>query len=117
MTLQFTPCPTCARHVKQSDRVCPFCGANAADSGLDPQTVYRKGMSRSALFAAAAAAAVASTACTNAPQPLYGGVVPPSDASSTTSSATSTGTPTLDAAYGAVVLPMDAGTEDGSDSG
>src|SRR5271166_5346770 len=75
MIVPLVPCPSCARHVKQRDRICPFCGAECARaSGAETPPGYRKGMSRSALFAAAAAAAsVASTACSPSVQPLYGG--------------------------------------------
>jgi len=82
MSSRFTPCPTCARHVKQGDGACPFCGAQAPGASTPgPSAVPTAAgrLSRSALFAASAVGvALATTDCSSAsPQPLYGGVVTP----------------------------------------
>jgi hypothetical protein len=128
MSSKFTPCGTCARHVKQGDAACPFCGA-ATRKAAPPAALSAAGrLSRSALFAAGAVgAALATTDCTSAsPQPAYGGVVTPaSDAASGSSSGGVTdgssttpvdsgggGTPSeggsVQPLYGAVAPPVDA---------
>jgi hypothetical protein len=137
MSSRFVPCPACARHVKQGDSTCPFCGASApvASPPLAAPTATGR-LSRSALFAArAAGVALAAAGCSSSspapepsPQPLYGAVMVPEDAASSSSSGGSMGstdassTTPSDAAgpsqyeggsaqplYGAVAIPPDGG--------
>ncbi len=98
-----SPCSRCARHVRSSERHCPFCGApfehTAANIGLP------KGLKRAAVIALSTAAASTSVACgasgddgderemTDTPaagggandlptqQPVYGAPVPSSESS------------------------------------
>jgi hypothetical protein len=142
MSSRFAPCPACARHVKEGDSTCPFCGANApvASPPLAAPTAAGR-LSRSALFAArAAGVALAAAGCSSSspapepsPQPLYGAVMVPEDAASSSSSGGSMGstdgssTTPSDAAgqsyesgsaqplYGAVAIPD--GGETGRDGG
>jgi len=74
MNVQFTPCAACSRHVRRGDLVCPFCGgANASAESAPTRTIAGR-LSRAALFAAGAmGVAVATTECSSAPQPAYGG--------------------------------------------
>jgi hypothetical protein len=75
MTLRFIPCASCARHVKESDAVCPFCGEKTVWVAAPPPRVPGARMSRSALFAGAVGAALASSSCSSsssegAPSPV-----------------------------------------------
>jgi hypothetical protein len=99
MSVRFSPCSACARHVKEGDRVCPFCGAEVSRS-IEVSFVPRGRLSRAALFAAGAASALAAADCSSSSayggppvsegndaaseggfaQPLYGAVVPPLEA-------------------------------------
>jgi hypothetical protein len=64
MSARFTPCPSCARHVKQSDSRCPFCGNEVPPVNAPSARVAVGRLSRSALFAAGAAGlALATTDC------------------------------------------------------
>jgi hypothetical protein len=60
MSGRLTPCPGCARHVKQGDCTCPFCGGKVACAS-QPTRVVDGPMSRSALFAASAVGVVIAT--------------------------------------------------------
>jgi hypothetical protein len=124
MASSFIPCPACARHVREGECVCPFCGANgvcAARAKAAPGAL----LSRAALFAGAAGASLALAECSASPQPLYGGVYVPPDAAidgtavdatadapakddATTDSAADA--PSVVALYGAVIVP-DAGEQ------
>lgn len=131
MSSRFTPCPACARHVKEGEGTCPFCGVNAPAVSRPSATASRAAvgrLSRSALFAASAVGvALATTDCGSSSQPAYGGSVPVGDAASASSSggsadgsSTTPGDATGEAApseggsaqplYGAVVPPVDAGS-------
>jgi hypothetical protein len=86
MNARLLPCPSCARHVRLSDAVCPFCAADlgALPRALPPARSPATRLSRAALFAfgtsAAALAACGGTAATTDPPiglPAYGG--PPVD--------------------------------------
>jgi len=78
MNPRFTPCPACARHVKQDDCLCPFCGAKVSCAEPLPGGSGDR-MSRSAMVAAGAVGVVLTAAgCTT---PLYGAPPPPVDAS------------------------------------
>jgi hypothetical protein len=56
MKKRFIPCPSCARHVREGDCVCPFCGAKAACA--KPLRRITERLSRAAMQAAGAAGAV-----------------------------------------------------------
>ncbi len=65
MGARFVPCPTCSRHVKQGDCLCPFCGAKASCSD-DPALAAKGRVSRAVLFAAGAVGAgLATTDCSS----------------------------------------------------
>ena len=71
------PCASCARHVRDTDAACPFCGAAAPVPAPLP-TPPRGRMSRSALLAAGIAGSLAATDCsTSHSTPLYGAFAPP----------------------------------------
>jgi hypothetical protein len=135
MSSRFAPCPACARHVKEGDRTCPFCGAGVSFVSVPAAPTAAGRLSRSALFAASAvSAALATTGCSSSSdQPAYGGPAyggvdaasasssgGSSDGSSTPPDDGSGGTPPNEAGsvqplYGAVA-PTDSGPErfDGS---
>ena len=74
MSSKLTPCPACARHVKQGDRVCPFCGEDVPFVSPAPTRTAARHLSRSALLAVSAmGAAVASTDCSSSSESAYGG--------------------------------------------
>jgi hypothetical protein len=54
MSPRFTPCPSCARHVKLGDSTCPFCGEHVPHVTAQARMAVGR-LSRSALFAASAA--------------------------------------------------------------
>ncbi len=88
MAVRFTPCPACARHVKEGDGACPFCGASVARSLAPPVVLGR--MSRAALLAASAAGALALADCSSSSgTPLYGGSSPPQEAGGPTNDGSS----------------------------
>jgi hypothetical protein len=65
MSLQLLACPSCARHVKKNERVCPFCGVGLSDAfratpAPKPPTVR---LARAALMALGATAVAAASAC------------------------------------------------------
>lgn len=76
---QLLPCPSCARHVRQSEQGCPFCGASLALESVERAAPGRLG--RAAMFAFGAAMATSVAACgggstpanDSGPAPLYGG--------------------------------------------
>ena len=60
---QLSPCPTCSRHLRQTERACPFCGAAlhaAFQSAAAPATSR---VARSALFALGATSVAAVAGC------------------------------------------------------
>jgi hypothetical protein len=70
---RFIACTACARHVREGDATCPFCGAVAP--ALRPLLSLSRRLSRAALHAAAAAGAVAAlNDCggSTATEPPYG---------------------------------------------
>ncbi len=74
MSSRLTPCPACARHVKEGDRVCPFCGDAVPFVSLAPARTAAGHLSRAALFAVGAmGAAVAATDCSSSSESAYGG--------------------------------------------
>jgi hypothetical protein len=73
MSSRFTPCPACARHVKQGERACPFCGAEDPCANAPPTGGFAVALSRSALFALSAiGASVAGTDCSASSIAPYG---------------------------------------------
>ena len=77
MSSRFTPCPACARHVKDGERACPFCGAEEPCANAPPTRTAAGSLSRSALFALSAiGASVAGTDCSASSIAPYG--LPPS---------------------------------------
>jgi hypothetical protein len=74
MPTRFIPCAACARHVREGDAACPFCGATAPVAPALSRAAGR--LSRSAFLALGAAGALSATGCsstsTPSPQPLYG---------------------------------------------
>lgn len=82
------PCTECARHVRASEILCPFCAASIDASArpreletipLPPRSSGRAQIMsfRARAGAAAIAAAIGTTACGGSPAPLYGS--PPVD--------------------------------------
>jgi hypothetical protein len=111
MAIRFTPCPACARHVKEGDGACPFCGASVPPPAA--AVVPGRRMSRAALLAASAAGALAMTDCSSSGTPVYGGPVIPEDGSSVEDApgsrdANATDTGSAQPLYGAMPVP-DAG--------
>jgi len=114
MSIQLVPCGACARHVKVTDAVCPFCGADVATSadaaaaaraGLPPRPPGR--LSRAALIAASAAGALAATDCSSSSEvPLYGAPVPPVDDGSPDGGM-------VQPVYGAMPIDASSGDDDG----
>ena len=89
------PCPGCARHVRVSETVCPFCQVRLSD-GFGAQRAPRPPairLGRAALSALGAGSIVLASSCSGSNvQPPYGGP-PPVDARSDVS-------PSVDAADG-----------------
>ncbi|MGO9834693.1 MAG: hypothetical protein ACLP1X_10785 [Polyangiaceae bacterium] len=130
MSARFAPCPECARHVKQSDSTCPFCGSVVPHAN-DPSARVAVGrLSRSALLAASAVGAtLATTECTSTITPIYGAYVVPDAAFQDASGDAADGGSSIpgdaageagiaeggsvQAAYGAAVPPTDGGGNGG----
>ena len=74
------PCPACGRHVRISERACPFCASALEDAHLGEARVPAPGAprSRAALFGLAAGATIAAatliaeSGCGSTAQALYG---------------------------------------------
>ena len=117
------PCPACSRHIKTTERSCPFCKgaipASIAESAL-PGASSR--LSRAAAFAftaslAVTGAAVATTGCSGS---STGTGTDDASADGSTSDATSDATSPDDSggiqpAYGAIAV--DSGPDDGGGAG
>jgi hypothetical protein len=104
MTLE--PCPSCARHVRAIDRVCPFCAASIDTAASRAAPSERLG--RAALFVFGAAMATNAAACSaTTTQQLDSGV--PDDAAVTTDAGQDSG---FFPPYG-TPPPQDAGTDTG----
>lgn len=69
------PCPGCARHVRQSEASCPFCGVGLSLGHLAPPTLPRARLNRAALFAFQASV-VGATALVGCTEDDGGGAVP-----------------------------------------
>ncbi len=62
--MKFIPCSACARHVRDGDRTCPFCGVEVSRVDAPRARTVAGHLSRSALLAVSAlGAAVAATDC------------------------------------------------------
>jgi hypothetical protein len=134
MASSLVPCPSCARHVRATERACPFCrtalSASIA-SRVIPGATQR--LSRAAAFTFAAS--LAATGCSDDPAPAADAAVvdtgsttdsgtaptrarPPTRAPTTDTGLTDAGFPSDDggivAMYGG---PPDTGVDSGADSG
>jgi len=107
MRARFVPCPSCARHVKQSDSTCPFCGNEIPNVIVPARRVAAGRLSRSALFAAGAAGLALATMDCGSAQSSYGGPVV-----CTSADGSATGCANLSEA--GVLSANDAGSEDAS---
>lgn len=130
MTTRLVPCSGCARHVHDSERVCPFCGGSVAATTVGGELSFGR-LSRAALILAGATAVAAcgKSSPPNGPdttiaQP-YGAPPMPRDAEPTpiagdAGATTATGTPppvadagptptAIAAPYGAPPMTRDAG--------
>ena len=105
MATSLVPCPSCARHVRASERACPFCRSvlsSTLASKAIPGATQR--LSRAAAFTFAAT--LAATGCSDDPAPAADAAVldtgsatdtgPSTDRGTDTGSATDTGFPTDD---------------------
>jgi|HubBroStandDraft_6_1064221.scaffolds.fasta_scaffold11667_6 hypothetical protein len=111
MSSRFAPCPECARHVKEGDSACPFCGAGVSFVRVPAARTAAGRLSRSALFAVSAvSAALATTGCSSSSSPTDGGP-------GATGDATSNETGSAQPLYGAVAPPDDAGGTGGFEGG
>lgn len=96
-----TPCPACRRHVRASERACPFCAAALDPVALHARAAARpaltKRLGRAAIFALGGAAIATTASCYQA-HGLGIGEGPPDP------------TPRVDAAIGTdAATPIDAG--------
>jgi hypothetical protein len=127
MATSLVPCPSCARHVRASERACPFCRSmlpSTLASKAIPGATQR--LSRAAAFTFAAT--LAATGCSDDPAPPADAAVldtgNPSDTGTDTGSATDTGTDTgsaTDAGFpaddGGIVAMYGGPPDSGADSG
>jgi hypothetical protein len=115
-------CKACARHVRASEVVCPFCGERVPDAVRNapaPRRVSTRGLSRTAI-AALGASTLSFVACGGGESTPDDGGSPMNHDGSTPDSG-----PIRDAgpdqmgmaAYGAPALPPDGGDAGGGDAG
>jgi hypothetical protein len=64
------PCPACARHVRKSERACPFCAASLTPDVTAGRAAKGPRLGRAATFAFGAAVATSIAACSS---PTTGG--------------------------------------------
>jgi len=121
---QLLPCPSCARHIRQTENGCPFCGAAIDLSAIAPRVQPTQRLGRAATFAFGAAMATSVAACGGGSGPNDANVAPLYGAPSDTGAQIDQGVMALyggapDAgsdsggigpAYG---TPTDAGSNDG----
>jgi len=128
MASSLVPCPSCARHVRATERSCPFCrtalSASIA-SRVIPGATQR--LSRAAAFTFAAS--LAATGCSDDPAPAADAAVVDTGPGTDTGSGTDTGPATdmgvTDAGFpsddgGMLAMyggPPDTGVDSGADSG
>lgn len=132
---QLVPCPGCARHVRASEAICPFCGDTSPRVARTVRAVER---SRTLIFGAALASTAAAGCLShtrNDPENDAGTDAPMVDARATADAGTDAheniappyGTPppdafeedagTSNADYGGPPPPEDAGDEDAGNPG
>lgn len=70
---ELNPCPSCNRHVRAADVVCPFCSAPQPSRSPRAEALPRPRLNRAAIFAAGAALAGMS-ACSSTANPTDAGV-------------------------------------------
>lgn len=99
MSAHLSPCSACARHVRASERTCPFCRAPLPERTVGPAVAAGR-LSRAALFAfGTTALAGAIVGCGGAQQheettaPAYGGPPEPEPGPATPSETTNESTP------------------------
>ena len=70
--MSFAPCPGCARHLRTSETLCPFCGQQVSSLVATPGTAAR--ITRAATYAFTATMVVAGCSSVDSGnlQPLYG---------------------------------------------
>lgn len=66
---QLLPCPSCARHVRQTESGCPFCGTSLDLASIAPRGLPAQRLGRAATFAFGAAMATSVAACGGGPGP------------------------------------------------
>jgi hypothetical protein len=124
------PCPTCARHVRRTESVCPFCRSAVAFGEAPLPRLPEVRLGRAATFAFGAAIATSVAACsTGSPVPAYGAPAPDTgsvdaasgtdggsavDAAMAVDAAADVDTGSMAAAYG--ISPIDAGMDVGGSS-
>lgn len=115
MSLQ--PCPSCSRHVRATEVVCPFCAASIALQPLSSPVVSER-LGRAALFAFGAAMATNVAACSMSSTPAVDSGAPvDANATPVDSGRDAAGNPDAGVSppYGAP--PDDTGLPDGGQDG
>lgn len=137
--MQLEPCPSCKRHVRTDETVCPFCAAEIrgalANAPTRAQPLQRLGRAALLTFGLTASASALVACDDDAPsdtddasivQPVYGAPVPPEDAgtldagskdASVKDASTDAATPADAGTDAAVNAGADAGQDAGHDSG
>jgi hypothetical protein len=60
---QLLPCPSCARHVRQTEAGCPFCGASLSLADAPARALPTRRLGRAATFAFGAVIVMSVSAC------------------------------------------------------
>lgn len=106
---QLLPCPSCSRHVRQTETGCPFCGAAVALAEVPARPVPARRLGRAATFAFGAAIATSVSACGSTTTPGEdSGIAPAYGAPADSGMVEDSG---LVAMYGGP--PVDAGNDTG----
>lgn len=63
MSATLTPCSSCARHVRRTERACPFCGVALALASAPSPRVVSERLGRAAIFSLGAAAITSVAGC------------------------------------------------------
>lgn len=100
------PCPSCTRHVRQTEAGCPFCGVALALADVPPRPMPTQRLGRAAMLAFGAAIATSAVGCGTA-QPADDAAVNRADTGGAASDAGADGGPI--AAYGGPMF--DAGDD------
>lgn len=108
---QLLPCPSCARHVRQTETGCPFCGAAVSLADVPARALPGQRLGRAATFAFGVAIATSVSAC--------GGTSSPGDDAGTDANFVPLYGAPNDAGYDAGALAMYGGPpgDAGSDAG